>query len=313
MTTAPAVPRRWTADDIPDQTGRTIVVTGANSGLGYVTARELARRGAHVVLTARDPDKGGAALERLRGELPGSSVELRALDLADLDSVHAFAAALDTPVDVLVNNAGIMMPPRSLTKQGFESQFGTNHLGHYALTGLLLDRLRAGRDPRVVTVTSTLHKGGAIHFDDLDGRRSYTPRGFYSQSKFANVLFGLELDRRLRADAVPVRSLLAHPGYSATNLQSSGPTGLLKAVLRVTNRLVAQDVETGVLNQLYAAASPGVRGGQFIGPDGRNESKGHPTLVRPAESATDPETARRLWDLSERLTGVRYDFAPRPR
>ncbi|MFC9593173.1 oxidoreductase [Streptomyces sp. NPDC056944] len=313
MTTAPAVPRRWTADDIPDQTGRTIVVTGANSGLGYVTARELARRGAHVVLTARDPDKGGAALERLRGELPGSSVELRALDLADLDSVHAFAAALDTPVDVLVNNAGIMMPPRSLTKQGFESQFGTNHLGHYALTGLLLDRLRAGRDPRVVTVTSTLHKGGAIHFDDLDGRRSYTPRGFYSQSKFANVLFGLELDRRLRADAVPVRSLLAHPGYSATNLQSSGPTGLLKAVLRVTNRLVAQDVETGVLNQLYAAASPGARGGQFIGPDGRNESKGHPTLVRPAESATDPETARRLWDLSERLTGVRYDFAARPR
>ncbi|MER7946529.1 oxidoreductase [Streptomyces sp. NPDC096079] len=313
MTTAPAVPRRWTADDIPDQTGRTVVVTGANSGLGYVTARELARRGAHVVLTARDPDKGRAALDRLRGELPGSAVELRALDLADLDSVHAFAAALDTHVDVLVNNAGIMMPPRSLTQQGFESQFGTNHLGHYALTGLLLDRLRAGRDPRVVTVTSTLHKGGAIHFDDLDGRRSYTPRGFYAQSKFANVLFGLELDRRLRAGAVPVRSLLAHPGYSATNLQSSGPTGLLKAILRVTNRLVAQDVETGVLNQLYAAAAPGVQGGQFIGPDGRGESKGHPTLVRPAESATDPETAGRLWDLSERLTGVRYDFAARPR
>ncbi|MEU1312437.1 oxidoreductase [Streptomyces cinnamoneus] len=309
MTTALTVPGRWTADDIPDQTGRTVVVTGANSGLGFVTARELARHGAHVILTARDAAKGRAALDRLRGELPGSAVELRSLDLADLDSVHAFADALDTPVDVLVNNAGIMMPPRSLTKQGFESQFGTNHLGHFALTGLLLERLRAGRDPRVVTVSSTLHKNGAIHFDDLDGERSYSPRGFYAQSKFANVLFGLELDRRLRASAVPVLSLLAHPGYSATNLQSSGPTGLLKAILKVTNRYVAQDVATGALNQLYAAVSPHAQGGQFIGPDGRNEAKGHPTLVRPAESATDPESARRLWDLSEQLTGVRYDFA----
>ncbi|MFG2291742.1 oxidoreductase [Streptomyces sp. NPDC048603] len=312
MTTAPTRTRRWTADDIPDQTGRTVVVTGANSGLGYVTARELARRGAHVILTVRNTDKGTAALGRLRGELPEASAELRSLDLADLDSVRAFADGLDTPVDVLVNNAGIMMPPRSLTKQGFESQFGTNHLGHFALTGLLLDRLRAGRDPRVVTVSSTLHKNGAIHFDDLHGDRSYSPRGFYAQSKYANVLFGLELDRRLRASAAPVSSLLAHPGYSATNLQSSGPTGLLKSILKVTNRLVAQDVETGALNQLYAAACPDARSGQFIGPDGRNESKGHPTLVRPTESAENPETARRLWDLSETLTGVTYDFPSRP-
>ncbi|MFF7690330.1 oxidoreductase [Streptomyces syringium] len=312
MTTALAVPGRWTADNIPDQTGRTVVVTGANSGLGYVTARELARHGAHVILTARNADKGRAALDRLRGGLPESDVELRSLDLADLDSVHAFADALDTPVDVLINNAGVMMPPRSLTKQGFESQFGINHLGHFALTGLLMERLRAGCDPRVVTVSSTLHKNGAIRFDDLDGGHSYSPRGFYAQSKYANVLFGLELDRRLRASEVPVLSLLAHPGYSATNLQSSGPTGLLKAILKVTNRLIAQDVETGALNQLYAAASPHAQGGQFIGPDGRNEAKGHPTLVRPAESATDPETARRLWDLSEQLTGVHYDFAVRP-
>ncbi|MEV7617116.1 oxidoreductase [Streptomyces sp. NPDC089799] len=313
MTATPTPTGRWTADDIPDQSGRTVLVTGANSGLGYVTARELARRGAHVILTARNADKGRAALAGLRGELPGASAELRLLDLADLDSVRAFADALDTPVDVLVNNAGIMMPPRSLTAQGFESQFGTNHLGHFALTGLLLDRLRAGRDPRIVTVTSTLHKNGAIHFDDLDGARSYSPRGFYAQSKYANVLFGLELDRRLRASGSPVRSLLAHPGYSATNLQSSGPTGLLRSILKVTNRLVAQDVETGALNQLYAAASPRAQGGQFIGPDGRNESKGHPTLVQPAESAKDPETARRLWDLSENLTAVTYDFPARPR
>ncbi|WP_331728110.1 oxidoreductase [Streptomyces sp. NBC_00158] len=311
-TTVPTTAGRWTADDIPDQTGRTVLVTGANSGLGYVTARELARRGAHVILTARNADKGRAALNGLRGELPEASAELRPLDLADLDSVRAFADALDTPVDVLVNNAGIMMPPRSLTRQGFESQFGTNHLGHFALTGLLLDRLRAGRDPRVVTVTSTLHKNGAIHFDDLDGARSYSPRGFYAQSKYANVLFGLELDRRLRASGAPVHSILAHPGYSATNLQSSGPTGLLKSILKVTNRLVAQDVRMGVLNQLYAAASPDAQGGQFIGPDGRNESKGHPTFVQPTESAKNPETARRLWDLSEELTGVTYDFQTPP-
>lgn len=308
MTTGPAVTGHWTADRIPDQTGRTVIVTGANSGLGYVTARELARHGAHVILTARNQDKGRAALDRLRDEVADPTVELRPLDLADLDSVRMFADGVDTPVDVLVNNAGIMMPPRSLTKQGFESQFGTNHLGHFALTGLLLDRLRAGRDPRVVTVTSTLHKNGSIHFDDLNGERSYSPRVFYAQSKYANVLFGLELDRRLRAAGDPVQSILAHPGYSATNLQSTGPTGLLNMVLKISNRLVAQDVEMGALNQLYAAASPSARGGQLIGPDGRNESKGYPTLVQPTQSATNPDTARRLWELSERLTDVRYDF-----
>ncbi|GGW88058.1 oxidoreductase [Streptomyces caelestis] len=306
MTAAPALADRWTADDIPDQTGRTAIVTGANSGLGYVTARELARCGARVVLTARNPDKGRAALEMLRDEQPGSMVELRRLDLADLDSVRAFADTVDSPVDMLINNAGIMMPPRSLTAQGFESQFGTNHLGHFALTGLLLDRLMAGRDPRVVTVSSTLHKSGSIRFDDLNGERSYSPRAFYAQSKYANVLFGLELGRRLRSQGSLVRSLLAHPGYSATNLQSTGPTGILNAILKVTNRLIAQDVEKGALNQLYAAVQPQVQSGQFIGPDGRNESKGYPTLVQPAESAKNLGTARRLWDLSERLTGVRY-------
>lgn len=308
MTTGPAVTGHWTADRIPDQTGRTVIVTGANSGLGYVTARELARHGAHVILTARNQDKGRAALDRLRDEVTDPTVELRPLDLADLDSVRMFADGVDTPVDVLVNNAGIMMPPRSLTKQGFESQFGTNHLGHFALTGLLLDRLRAGRDPRVVTVTSTLHKNGSIHFDDLNGERSYSPRVFYAQSKYANVLFGLELDRRLRAAGDPVQSILAHPGYSATNLQSTGPTGLLNMVLKISNRLIAQDVAMGALNQLYAAASPSARGGQLIGPGGRNEARGYPTLVQPTESATNPDTARRLWELSERLTDVRYDF-----
>jgi NAD(P)-dependent dehydrogenase (short-subunit alcohol dehydrogenase family) len=304
----------WTADNIPDQTGRTFVVTGANSGLGYVTARELARHGARVVMAVRNETKGKAALEQLLAGQPRAAVEVRHLDLADLDSVRAFADGItadDVPVDVLVNNAGVMMPPRQLTKQGFESQFGGNHLGHFALTGLLFDRLRAGKDARVVTVSSSLHKRGSIHFDDLNGEKKYSPTAFYAQSKFANVLFGLELDRRLRAAGIPIRSVLAHPGYSATNLQTSGPTGIAKQLMRVANKLVAQDVDMGALNQLYAATDPGAQSGQFIGPQGRSESRGFPTVVQPIESAKSPETAQRLWDVSEELTGVRYGLPVR--
>ena len=301
----------WTADRMPDQTGRTAVVTGANSGLGYVTARELARHGARVIMAVRNQTKGAAARATLLADVPDATVEVRHLDLTDLDSVRAFAEGVDTPVDVLVNNAGVMMPPRSLTKQGFESQFGGNHLGHFALTGLLTDRLRAGRDVRVVTVSSAMHRRGSIHFDDLTGERDYSPTDFYAQSKFANVLFGLELDRRLRAGGVPIRSVLAHPGYAATNLQSTGPTGVLKQLLKIANRVVAQSVDMGALPSLYAATDPSVESGQFIGPDGRGEWRGHPTVVLPVESATSPETARRLWELSEELTGVRYDLPVR--
>jgi NAD(P)-dependent dehydrogenase (short-subunit alcohol dehydrogenase family) len=300
---------RWTADQIPDQTGRTFLVTGANSGLGYETTRQLALHGAHVIMTARGEAKGRKALAELTAGRPGASIELRLLDLSDLDSVRALAEGLvadRVQVDVLVNNAGIMMPPRSLTKQGFELQFATNHLGHFALTGLLLDTLAKGRDPRVVTVSSSLHRRGSIDFDDLTGERSYSPTRFYAQSKFANVLFGLELDRRLRASGSPVRSLLAHPGYSATNLQSSGPTGLLNLLMKIGNPLMAQHVRMGALNQLYAATAPDAEGGQFIGPDRLGESRGHPRIVQPVGSARDPETARRLWEVSEELTDVRF-------
>ena len=303
--------QRWTADRISSQAGRTFIVTGANSGLGFATTRELARHGAHVIMAVRNATKGEEALRTLRAEQPDASLELRPLDLADLDSIHAFATGIianRVPVDVLINNAGIMMPPRSLTRQGFESQFGANHLGHFALTGLLLDTLKAGRDARVVTVSSTLHKRGVIHFDDLTGERNYSPLAFYAQSKFANAVFGLELDRRLRAGRVPVKSILAHPGYSATNLQSTGPTGLLKLVLKFTNRVVAQDVEIGALDQLYAATDPKAESGQFIGPDGRGESKGYPTIVQPVESARDPDIGKRLWRMSEELTGVHFDI-----
>ncbi|MCW2886679.1 MAG: short-chain dehydrogenase [Streptosporangiaceae bacterium] len=300
---------RWTADQIPDQTGRTFIVTGANSGLGYESTRQLALRGGHVILTARSETKGQDALAKLKAGQPGANLELRLLDLSDLDSVRAFAEGVITDrvqVDVLINNAGIMMPPRSLTKQGFELQFGTNHLGHFALTGLLLDSLAKGRDPRVVTVSSSLHRRGSIHFDDLTGERSYSPTGFYSQSKFANVLFGLELDRRLRASGSQVRSILAHPGYSATNLQSSGPTGLTNLMMKISNPIMAQHVSMGALDQLYAATDPKAESGQFIGPDRLGESRGHPQVVQPVESAKDPETARRLWEVSEELTDVHF-------
>jgi NAD(P)-dependent dehydrogenase (short-subunit alcohol dehydrogenase family) len=299
---------KWTADQIPDQSGRVAVVTGANSGLGLITARELARAGATVIVAARD-GKANAALGEIAGSVPEAKLEPRELDLADLGSVRAFAEAVgaDHPtIDVLMNNAGVMMPPRSETADGFELQFGTNHLGHFALTGLLLDRLAAAEAPRVITVSSLEHRPGRLDFDDLQSERSYSPRGAYQQSKFANAVFGLELDRRLRGASLPVASILAHPGYSATNLQLTGPTGLMKAILRVGNQLIAQSAEQGALPQLYAATAVGVEGGSFIGPDGFREGRGHPTEVQPVGRARDPDTGRRLWEVSEELTGVRY-------
>ncbi len=310
MATSVAVGARWTAADIPDQTGRTAVVTGANSGLGYETCRALAGHGARVIMAVRDEDKGRAARDRLRAEAPAGELLLGRLDLADLDSVRAFAATLveaGAPVDVLVNNAGIGMPPRSLTAQGFESQFGVNHLGHFALTGLLLPLLRHRGGARVVTVSSAAYRGGSIHFDDLTGERSYRPATFYRQSKLANVLFGLELDRRIRAAGVPVTSLLAHPGLATTNLPTSGSGGLVGLVLRIANAL-AQPAERGAWSQLYAATAPGVEGGQFFGPGGRTGTGGHPVLIQPSARAIDPQTAQRLWEVSTDLTGVRYEL-----
>ncbi len=301
----------WTAERIPDLDGRTFVVTGANSGLGLAMSRRLARHGARVIMAVRNLAKGESARADIAAGLPGATLDLRQVDLADLESVRAFADRLiadQVQIDVLVNNAGVMMPPRSLSPQGHETQFAANHLGHFALTGRLLGVLSAGTDARVVTVSSTEHKPGFIHFDDLTGEQKYSPRGFYQQSKFANVLFGLELDRRLRAAGSSVRSVLAHPGYSNTNLQSSGPTGIVKLLSRVMNPLLAQNVEVGVLPQLYAAIDPAAQGGQFFGPDGPLEARGYPTLVQPTPTATDTELARKFWELSEQLTGVHYDL-----
>lgn len=299
----------WTAEQIPDQTRRRVVVTGANSGLGEASVRELARKGADVVLAVRALTKGEASATRIRADVPGARLDVRELDLSSLESVRAFAAGLiaDYPaVDLLVNNAGIMQTPAHRTVDGFELQFGTNHLGHFALTGLLLPALAGGSGPRVVTVSSLEHKGGRLDFDDLQLDSGYAPRKAYQQSKFANAVFGIELDRRLRAAGSPIRSVLAHPGYSATNLQSTGPTGLASLALRLGNILVAQSAERGTLPQLYAATAPDVAGGQFFGPGGFQEMRGHPTRVQAIPAAHDPETGRRLWAASEELTGVIY-------
>ncbi|MFB9557942.1 oxidoreductase [Streptomyces roseoviridis] len=307
--------QRWNADLIPDLTGRVFVVTGANSGLGLATARELARHGGHVVLAVRDERRGRAAAEALTREVSGARLDVRRLDLADLDSVRECAAKLRADherIDVLVNNAGVMAPPRTLSAQGHELQFAVNHLGHFALTGLLLDRLAAGRDARVVTVSSLQHRKGRIDLDALedgDSVRRYSPMGSYNRSKLANAVFGHQLHQRLTAAGSPVRSLLAHPGYTATNLQNETPVAVVRLVFgRVLGPLLAQAPQAGALPQLYAATAPDVEGGAFIGPDGRGELRGAPTRVALAPAAADPETGRRLWELSETLTGVR--FAP---
>ncbi|MEU3756320.1 oxidoreductase [Streptomyces olivoreticuli] len=303
--------QRWTAEQIPDQTKRVFVVTGANSGLGLATTRALARRGGHVILAVRDEGKGHRAVAEITADQPGASLEVRHLDLADLDSVRAFAHQLhaDHPrLDVLVNNAGVMAPPRTLSAQGHELQFASNHLGHFALTGLLLDLLAAGRDPRVVTVSSANHRQGRIHFDDLTGERGYSPMAFYNQSKFANAVFGWQLHRLLTQAGSPVRSLLAHPGYTSTNLQTSAPFGMVKVLFGRILTPLAQSPDQGALPQLYAATAPDAKSGQFIGPDGMAELRGAPKQVQLSPAAADAETGRRLWELSEQLTDVRFVF-----
>ncbi|GGW65145.1 putative short-chain dehydrogenase/reductase [Streptomyces lucensis JCM 4490] len=292
---------KWNATHLPDLTGRTAVITGANSGLGLVTAGALAGAGAHVVFAVRDLARGGAAAARVDG-----STEVRRLDLADLDSVREFAAGWDRPLDVLVNNAGVMMLPEQRTAQGFEMQFGTNHLGHFALTNLLLPHIT----DRVVTVSSGLHRAGdgVIDFADVNLTGRYSPTRAYAQSKLANLLFTLDLQRRLTEAGSPVRALAAHPGYAATNLQSHAANPFARAFMTLGNRFLAQDDKGGALPTLYAATQD-LPGASYVGPDGLGEMRGAPALVGRSAAASDPEAARRLWTLSEELTGVTWGLA----
>ncbi|MGW7365360.1 oxidoreductase [Streptomyces sp. NPDC054841] len=292
-------PSKWNVTRIPDQTGRTAVVTGANSGLGIATVEALAGAGAHVVLAVRDPQRGEAAAATVRG-----SVEVRRLDLADLASVREFAAGWHGDLDLLVNNAGVMNVPEAATKDGFEMQFGTNHLGHFALTNLLLPHIT----DRVVTVSSGAHRmpgSPRIHFENLNLTGEYAPMTAYSQSKLANLLFTLELQRRLAESGSPVRAVAAHPGWAATSLQGHDASALRRAVMRVGNRFVAQDNRAGALPTLYAAVED-LPGASYVGPDGLGEMRGAPTLVGRSAAASDPASARRLWTVSEELTGVPF-------
>ncbi|MFI1204311.1 SDR family NAD(P)-dependent oxidoreductase [Streptomyces sp. BHT-5-2] len=305
---------RWNTSHIPDQTGRAVVVTGANSGLGYVTARELARRGARVVLACRSTERGEAALARLRSEVPAAEAEFRPLDLADLASVRHFAEDLTDfcgdRLDLLINNAGVMALPYRTTADGFEMQFGTNHLGHFALTGLLLPRLLATPGARIVTVSSMLHVLADVNLDDLDSVRSYRRWTAYGRSKSANLLFTHELARRLATTGSRVVAAAAHPGYAHTNLQTAGVRmegrRTAERLVEVGNRVIAQPADGGALGTLCAATAPHMRPDAFIGP--RNGLRGAPAHSFRAPWTRKGATAERLWTASEELTKVRYDF-----
>jgi NAD(P)-dependent dehydrogenase (short-subunit alcohol dehydrogenase family) len=302
-----ATSSRWTAADIPDQTGRTAVITGSNTGLGLETAKALAARGARVVLAVRNLDKGKDAAAVIAADSPGADVTLQALDLSSLDSVRAAAAELRSQhdhIDLLINNAGLMYPPRSTTKDGFEMQFGTNHLGHFAFTGLLLDRLLPVPGSRVITVSSIGHRiNAAIHFDDLQWEHRYSRIGAYGQSKLSNLLFTYELQRRLAPHATTIATA-AHPGGSDTELIRHLPRALKFAIPLL--RPLFQSAAMGALPTLRAATDPGVLGGQYYGPDGFGEQRGYPKVVPSSDQSHNLDLQRRLWTVSEELTGVTF-------
>jgi len=303
---------KWTAADVPDQAGRRAIVTGANSGLGFETALALAAKGAQVTLAVRDLQKGADAAREITARHPHAQVDVRRLDLADLGSIDEFAwlwrEANPDGVDLLINNAGIMAIPRRESAQGHEMQLATNHLGHFALTGRLIDAIRP--EGRVVTVSSQAHRMGRIDFEDLMGERSYGPWRAYGQSKLANLLFMRGLAERLERAGSTVDSVAAHPGYASTHLQAVAPEmkgrGWQVKVMDVVNKVMAQSAEMGALPTLYAATAPTVTRGDYVGPDGFGEQRGHPKLVGMTDSARDRAAADRLWSVSEDLTGVRY-------
>jgi NAD(P)-dependent dehydrogenase (short-subunit alcohol dehydrogenase family) len=298
---------KWTIADIPDQSGRTAVVTGANTGLGFETAQALAARGARVVLAVRNLDKGKEAAAAIAAASPGADVSLQELDLGSLASVRSAADELKSTldhIDLLINNAGLMYPPKGTTADGFELQFGTNHLGHFALTGLLVDHLVPVTGSRIVTVSSVGHRlNAAIHFDDLNWEHRYNRFAAYGQSKLANLLFTYELERRLAPHGTTIAAA-AHPGGSDTDLMRHLPN-TLQLAMPVLRRLV-QPADMGALPTLRAATDPGVLGGQYFGPDGPGGVRGYPKVVPSSDQSYDLDLQRRLWAVSEELTGVVY-------
>lgn len=303
---------KWTAEKIPSQGGKIVLVTGANSGIGFQTAVELARHGAQVLVGSRDASKGAAALERLKREVSGTTVEVLPLDVASLESIRSVAQRINEsgkPLDTLINNAGVMaLPKRELTADGFERQFGTNHLGHFALTGLLVPALLRSSAPRVVTVSSLAHRNGKIKWDNLQSERSYVPWDTYNASKLANLLFALELERRARAAGSKLISIPVHPGVSRTSIFANGPgkRDPKSIILGLLGGLITQDDAHGALPTLYAATASEAKGGEYIGPDGMGALKGYPAVEQPRPQALDESVAKKLWTVSEELTGVTY-------
>ncbi len=297
----------WTTSDIPDQRDRVIVITGANSGIGYESARAIAGKGATVIMACRSVEKGATARDAILAEFPSANVEVMALDLGSLASIRAFAdavAARHNRLDVLMNNAGIMAVPQAKTVDGFESQFGTNHLGHFALTGLLLPTLLATPASRVVTTSSGLYASGRINFDDLQATRGYSARAAYSNSKLANILFALELQRRLERAHADTISVASHPGYAATNLQGHTGSPVMRTLLVWGNRLLAKSAEEGAIHQIYAATAPGVVAGGYYGPKSPISGKTENLAVN--DWGRSEADSARLWQVSEVLTGVEY-------
>ena len=298
--------RKWNVEDIPNQKGRVAIVTGSNSGIGLEAARVLAGKGATVVIAVRSLKKGKAAAEKIDAEFENADLHVLELDLASLDSVRNFAESFTkeySRLDLLINNAGVMIPPYSKTKDGFELQFGTNHLGHFALTGRLLDLLVKTKDSRIVNVSGSAHRYGNLDFEDLDWKkRKYKPWSAYGDSKIANLYFTSELDRKLKANNLSIMTTAAHPGYTATELQRNMGFGA------ILNTLFAQSIPMGTLPTLRAAFDESARGGEFYGPDGFMGMRGYPVEVEPIDLAKDKEIAQRLWQVSEDLTGVKFEF-----
>lgn len=290
--------------------GKTAIITGANSGIGLEAAKDLAAKGARIVMAVRNLQKGNAARQEIIGRHPQAQVELMQLDLTDLTNIRFFTERFrseNDSLDLLINNAGVMMPPYTKTKDGFELQFGGNHLGHFALTGLLLPLLNNTPFSRVVTIASLAHNRGKIDFDNLDGSKGYKAKKFYNQSKLANLMFALELDKKLKEHGCQTISVACHPGISATNIFKLRKRDAPKFLRNAAN-FYLQPPEMGALATVYAAVHPSLTGGEYIGPDGKGYRKGYPTLETPHDAALDATVANRLWEVSEKLTGVKFDF-----
>lgn len=316
ISTKPLSKQKWSYEDIGDQTGKTFVITGANSGLGFWATKGLAANNATVIMACRNEGKAESAASEIKEEYPEADLDILLLDLASLDSVEQFADKFKNRYDKLhglLNNAGLMQPPFKKTEDGFELQMGVNHFGHFALTGLLLDNITSTPDARVISQSSLAHTmTDGIDFETINSEENYTRTDAYAQSKLANLLFSFELDRKFKKKGIDALSVAVHPGYTATNLQSTGPAldgwSFWSLLYKFTNKVLAQSTDMGALPMLYAAVESDVSGGDYIGPGGFQEARGYPARVKAEETAYDEEQARRLWELSEHLTGVSYTF-----